>query len=140
MVIYFSYGCLINLKFLDAVRCWVIENNYYIFSLIEKWIRNVALVSPNCLIFMLIWPYFLKHECFNYYSHNIVNIQVRNCSDQWMTESSFSHSAGAEAEYWNFLKLLTICCIFRFIQPFNLNFAYPFLMITFLVLKDNAPI
>ena len=73
---------------------------------------------------------------------------------QWMTEASFSHLAEAEgrrtktenfwpnteaeAEYWNFLKLLSICCICSFNQHFN--FAYPFLMITFLIHKDPTAI
>ena len=39
-----------------------------------------------------------------------------------------------EAECWNFLKLLSICHI----CSFNLIFAYPFLMITFLIHKDTT--
>ena len=84
MVIYFSYECLINLKFLDAVKCWVIENNCYItLSLFWEIKRNIALVSPKCLIFMLIWPHFIQlaptQHC-KYLQSNYNWVSMRTCS------------------------------------------------------------
>jgi hypothetical protein len=67
------------------VKCWVIENNYYIcLSLFWEMKRNIALVSPKCLIFMLIWPHFiqslLSQQC--KYLQSIYNwVSMRTCSD-----------------------------------------------------------